>query len=228
MDNNEEVAAVVPEEKKKKRKAMNVLPRKDADLSSIFKRVSLKWRANPSITLTYATQDEFVKLVEVFDTSYSEQLDVSRNRMSITYARKQMDKEINLAVREVKVYIEKKYKKKNALPHFSRFGIQKYKGGYVFPKDKDVRLGALPLMIKGIEDDGFGNEEYGTTFWQKMLDDYNNNLKESSDILQKVTKESSAKNIAKKELNKILTSLLFVLRGNYPSTYKSVYVVWGF
>ena len=73
-----------------------------------------------------------------------------------------------------------------------------------------------------------GNEEYGTAFWKKMMDDYKKALDESGSTTEIVTNKTSIKNVAKKEMKKIMNSLLNVLEGNYPDTYKSVYIEWGF
>ena len=82
-------------------------------------------------------------------------------------------------------------------------------------------------MVAAIDADGFGNEEYGNTFWRDMQTNYSAALDAAGATAGNVSTKVAGKNRLKKDIKNVLNSLLLVLKGNYPDTYPGVYREWG-
>lgn len=215
--------ATTPTKKSKK----DYTPNADADFLTVSKKVNETWLANPAITLIWIKQPAFAAMVADYDTQLGTRLSDGSFRPGYTQTRKQIDQQMDDAVTEVKVYIEKKYKKANAVAQYARYGIVHSSDGYQLPKDKDNRLLSLPLMIAAIAADGFGAEEYGTAFWTNIKASYETAVQNAGNTDGAVSKAVGNKNLQKKNISKVMSALRYVLRGNYPDTYKAVYREWG-
>ena len=207
--------------------ATAAIPAADVDFMDVAKAVAASWLANPAITLVWKNSSDFDKDVQAYASSLGSRISTGSLRPGQTLTLKQLDKKVNDAVTEVKVYIEKKYKKANAPAQFARFGIVKDQTTYRFSKDRNNRKAAFNLMIAAIAADGFGAEEYGTAFWTNLQTDYNTALAAASTTTGDVSEKVATKNQQKLAIKKVLTNLLFVLRGNYPDTFKEMYRKWG-
>jgi hypothetical protein len=166
-------------------------------------------------------------MVTAYETNYSSRLSDGSQRPAITQTLEQMDKQLDDAVKEVKVYIQKKFKKANAEAQYARYGIIHSNASYNLPNDRDNRKTNLDLMIAAIAADGFGAEEFGTTFWTTMKTNYALALTNAGSTDSNVSKGASGKNEQKKNITNVMNALRLVLRGNYPDTYTSVYRQWG-
>ena len=209
-------------------KRIKVMPDGDSDFLSTADKVNTTWKANPQITLVYMTQSEFEATLSDYNTGLTTRQSKGSDRPSQTFTLKQVNATIDTAVTDVKTYIEKKYKKTNAQPQFTRFGITKQGGSFRMVLDKDERVKALPLMIKAIADDGFAAEEFGTAFWQDIQKKFTEAVDATQATDKTVTGSVSLKKQSRKQLEKVMKSLLKVLEGNYPDTFKAVIRLWGF
>jgi hypothetical protein len=203
------------------------IPIADVDFMDVAKTVATSWLANPPITLLWKNSGDFDKEVQAYTTSLGSRLNTGSVRPGQTLTLKQLDKKVNDAITEVKVYIEKKYKKANAQAQFTRFGIVKENGAFIFSRDRNNRKAAFDLMIAAIAAEGFGAEEYGTAFWTSLQTDYNAALTAASTTTGDVSEKVATKNQQKLAIKKVLTNLLLVLKANYPDTYKEMYRKWG-
>ncbi len=210
-----------------KPKHVKSLPAADIDFMDVSKGVAATWLVNPDITLLWKKSVDFDKEVQDYAASLGSRLSMGSVRPGQSQTLKQLDKRVNDAVTEVKVYIEKKYKKANAQPQFARFGLVRENTTWCISKDRNNRKAAFELMIAAIATDGFGAEEYGTAFWTALQTDYSTALAAASNTTGDVSEKVATKNQQKLAIKKVLTNLLFVLRGNYPDTYKEMYRKWG-
>ncbi len=210
-----------------KTKSSRSIPAADIDFMDVAKTVAASWLANPAITLLWKKSDDFNKDVQDYANSLGSRISTGSVRPGQSLTLKQLDERVNDAVTEVKVYIEKKYKKANAQAQFTRFGIIKENTTWCFSKDRNNRKAAFELMIAAIAADGFGAEEYGTSFWTALQTDYAAALAAASNTTGDVSEKVATKNQQKQAIKKVLANLLFVLRGNYPDTYAEMYRKWG-
>jgi hypothetical protein len=193
----------------------------------VAKTVAENWVANPAITLVWKTSANFNAEVLAYAASLEGRIDTGALRTGQTLTLLQLDQQIDAAVGEVKTYIEGKYKKANAPAQFPRFGIPKSSAGYIMSRDRNNRNTALNQMIKSIADEGFADKEFGTAFWTGTKTSYEAALKLASTTTGNVSGQVATKNQQKDAITKVFASLLFVLHGNYPDTYKETIRQWG-
>jgi hypothetical protein len=204
------------------------IPTKDADFSTVANSANEKWKETPELKLLWIDQPTFADWVSDYDTSLADRLTIGSNRPAQTQTLAQTNLQIDDAVKEVRVYIQKKYKKANATAQFSRFGIVKENKTYILPRDNDKRKKSLVLMKDAIATDGFGTEEFGTTFWKNITNAFNEALKNTIDTTKKVSNKVSTKDTNRAKIHKALIALTKLIEANYPDTYKQILREWGF
>ena len=217
-------AATAPVTKKPVKKNYN--PQAMGDLVSVSQKVNEKWAATPAITLLWITQPDFEKLVNSLSAAVGQQASDASLSPSESQSLKQMDTQMNDAVKNVKRGIDYKFKDAGTA-QYARYGLVKQGGSYQLPRDRDDRLKNLPLMIAAVAADGFDKEDWGSDFWTNLLPAYTAAVKASGDSKGSVSVGSANINATMQQLNKVSTALRFVLRGNYPDTYQQVYRDWG-
>ena len=89
----------------------------------VSKAVAASWQVNTAITLLWKKSGDFDADVNTYSATLGSRMDTGSLRPSQTLVLKQLDKQADEGVTEVKVYIEKKYKTANAIAQFARFGI---------------------------------------------------------------------------------------------------------
>ena len=207
--------------------ATAAIPAADVDFMDVSKAVSATWLATPDITLVWKKSGDFDKQVQDYALSLSSRKATGSLRPGQSFTLKQMDKQIDDAVKEVKVYIERKFKTASAAVQFARYGIIKDGTNYRMSRDRNNRKEALKLMIDAIATDGFAAEEYGSAFWTNVQTNYKDALTLSGNTAGDVSGKVATKNQQKIAIKKVMTGLQQVLRGNYPDTFKEVYRDWG-
>jgi len=204
------------------------VPKGDINFGNTITLVATSWIANPTITVSYATPAEFVQMAKDYNAELKERITFGSTRSQQTKILIGLDRKIKTGLKEVKSYIGTKYGTDNAESYFNQFGIVHENNGWILPYDRQKRILALNQMVKAIDDNGFGTNAYGKTYWADIIKLYGPTVAIVQDIEQKVSDKVKNKNTGKKDLNKIITSLRFILRGNFPDTYKQVYRTWGF
>jgi hypothetical protein len=203
------------------------VPIADANFGTVITDVATKWTANPKITLIWTTPAKFTEAATAFNQELSKRNDVGRSRPQITLRLKQLDANIDSSLTYVKGYLLELYKEA-ATSHYPSFGIDYKPGKYVFPKDRNKRSESLRLMVAAIDANGLDAKEFGTAFWTGIKTEYDTLLGKATATDGTVSDKVSTKNELKKELQKTLNSLIKVLQGNYPDTYKAELRSWGF
>lgn len=203
------------------------VPAADADFATVVKDVATKWTATPAITLLWTTAVVFSAKATEFNTELSKRKSIGNSRPQVTARLKQLDTTIDGSLTYVKNYLFEKYKDA-ATSYYPSFGIEHKTNKYIFPTDRDKRADALELMIEGINANGLNAKEFGTAFWTGIKTEYDMLMVNASTTDGKVSDKVSTKNELKKDLKKALNSLIFIIKGNYPDTYKAELRSWGF
>ena len=206
---------------------VSLIPTKDADFLTVAKAIRDKWAANPALTLLWLTQPNYAIMVNNYDLNLAARTTVGSGRQTQTQTLKQVNTSINDAVSNVKLYIQKKFKK-NAEPQYSRYGIILENKTYSLPKDNDKRLLALPLMQAAIVADGFDTEEFGTAFWASTITDFKNAFTASSNTTKGISGKVAAKDGDIEKIRKALEAIIHLLQANYPDTIDNTLREWGF
>ena len=217
-----------PEDGIAKSKSKGTVPAADIDFGTVANNVATKWNETPSISLVWTTASEFTTQAAAYNTELSLRNQVGGGRPQITQALNELDATMDDALAYVKGYIIDKYKKEAASSYYPAFGIEHKNGKYAFARDRNKRVSSLELMLKGIDDNGFSDKEFGTSFWTGIKTQYEGLVNQASSTDGTISSKVSAKNELKASLKKALNSLILVIHGNYPETYKAELRTWGF
>lgn len=201
------------------------IPQADVDFGNTVKLVSTKWATSSWLTLAYLTSAQFTTKATAFQTTLATRQQSGSTRSQTTQALKMLDKSIDNALVYVKGYLLDKYKKENDKSYYAAFGFEK---GARYPRDQNSRSAALKLTIEAIAANGFGTKEFGTAFWTGIKTQYDALLTTASTTDSTVSTKVGDKNALKAELKRALNSIVFVIKGNYPDTYKQELRNWGF
>lgn len=203
------------------------VPAADADFGTVVTNVATKWTATPAITLLWTAPAEFSSKATLFNTELGKRNDISSSRPQITARLKQLDTTIDKALPYVKSYLLELYKEA-ATSYYPSFGIEHQTNKYVIPRDRNKRSNALNLMLTAIHANGLDAKEFGTDFWTEIKSEYNALVGNATATDGTLSTKVSSKNELKKELKKALNCLIYVIKGNYPDTYKAELRSWGF
>ncbi|WP_293895262.1 hypothetical protein [Flavobacterium sp.] len=218
---------ITPEDGNLKSRGKGNVPTADIDFGTVVTNVATKWNETESISLIWTTASEFNTQATAYNTELSIRNQVGGGRPQITKAMNVLDATMVEALKYVKGYIVDKYKD-SSTSYFPAFGIEYKNNRYFFPIDRNKRLASLVLMLQGLLDNGFGDKEFGTAFWTDIKSQYENLITQASSTDGTISTKVSAKNTLKGALKKTLNSLISVIKGNYPDTYKAELRSWGF
>lgn len=204
------------------------IPAKDADFCNVVKSISNKWNDTEWFSVRWTTSTEFAAKVSSYETILYDRLQTGSSRPQLTKGLKVLEKKTDDSLTYVKGYILEKYKRENAKSYYRAFGIELLNKTYAFPKDQNARLNALDLMVNAIADNGFADKDYGTIFWTNLKTDYENLLTLANEKDSLVSEKVSIKRMLRKDLEKTLNAIIYILKGHYPDTFKSELRNWGF
>ena len=211
-----------------KTRKTQILPSKQADMLTLAEAVLNKWSTTPEITLLWINLESFTKLVQEFKTKLQQRFKVGSTRKSRTQLLKKLDRDLEKAVGELKIAILSKFGKTDGRAYYSEFGIVKSRSKYEIPRDRDQRQQALISLIEGVEKHQLSINGYDLAFFQEVQNQYNELLLEAKNIDSSVSQEVSHKNELIKQVSKVLNALIYIIKGNYPDTYKAELRNWGF
>jgi hypothetical protein len=213
-------------QKPKPIKKTNV-PVADIDFGNLGAAVSTKWSASPWLTLQWTTSANFSSITTRYMASLDTRIKKGSSRPQVTKGLKILEKKMDEALPNIKSYLYEKYQK-SAKNYYPAFGIIHKGTIFILPKDQDGRSKALELLVDAIDENGFGDKQYGSKFWKAIQTEYDQLLADAAATDSTISSNVGDKNVLKKEVKKVLNSIIAVIRGNYPDTYKTELRNWGF
>lgn len=219
-------APVSAAETKKRSKANT--PAADVNMKDLSAEVLTTWKQKPEITLLWTNPSKFEITTTQFTSTLGQRQTTGGGRASVSNNMKTLDKTVNVNTAYLKDYLKELYGKENYTAYFPQFGIIQQGKTYVYPADRNKRLASLQLTIKALASNGLQDKKYGLTYWQDIATRYEAGLKLSVTTDSSVANLVSAKNEARKQIQKTLNALIHIIKGNYPDTYASVLREWGF
>jgi hypothetical protein len=220
--------AISEEKPKKPKKQTSNIPSSQFDLLTLADNVATKWEANPQITLLWMQPDKFKKLVDDFRTFLGERMDIGSGRGSQTQTLKELDKQINQAVEEVKIAILAKFGKNKGKAYFGEFGIIKQSNSLRLPIDRNQRINALPLLVKGIKTHNLQITDFDANFFDTILANYTGAFQATQKTDSAVASSVGNKNDLRKQVEAVLSALNTLIKVNYPNTFEGELRSWGF
>ena len=204
------------------------VPVADINFGNVITSVSEKWGASSWLTLKWLTVEQFQADATSYNEILSVRLSKGATRPQITQTLETLEKTMDTHLSYVKGYITDKYKKKNDTSYFPAFGIEYKSKRYVLPTDKNKRTEALKLMVSALTVHGFEDKEFGLAFWTSLQQQYSVLVKQATATDGQVSIKVGDKNVLKKNLKKGVNAIIYVLKANYPDTYKQELREWGF
>ena len=215
-----------PAANKKSSKTAHV-PTKDLDMASVAETAAAKWVATPALTLLYKTSDVFQLEAKAYSKSLKDRVEAGTDRPNVTGRLKVLDGEINKGVKFVRNYLAEDFDDQDT-KQYPKYGIEKVGTTYGLPNDRNKRVPALDLLLKGIKDGGYDSKKYGKTYFTARIAEYKTLFTLAGSTDGNISEKVGEKNEQKENIRQVLTSLIFILKGNYPKTYSSVLRGWGF
>ncbi len=218
----------MPDEVKSKKSPHGATPRKEADIITIAANVAASWEKRPELTLIWITPDGLKDATGVFKESFTVRNETKGARMVITRTLKSINTEINQSVKYLKGYIADTYQAKDAPAYYTQFGIVKDRRAYTIPSDNDKRLHALEQLVKAIGQHGMSDRKYGQQYWTNLYEQFvqakNQAAESDSTSAEHINIKTGQKAVIKKALN----ALIYLIKANYPDSWKEELRVWGF
>ncbi len=209
------------------RKRRNI-PKADGDLATLATTAAPKWLGTPGLTLMWTTSNAFETAAKAFKVGLQQRRDTGALRPGYTYTMNELDDHIEEALKEVKIYIQRKFKSAGAAAQYPRYGLIHRGDRWIMPTDRDDLKVSLNSMAAAIAADGFGDEEYGNMFWQDLNTAYNTAFMAAKNTDGSVSQKVGAKEAGKEYIVKVLNALIHLLQANYPDTYEEELRAWGF
>lgn len=209
-------------------KRTRISPRKDSDINTLGTLTSDTWMLRPEYTLLWITPAQHKTNVTNYAAALNLRKSTGGGRAELSQELVNLDVKMDEGISRIKNFLVYKYQKVLAQSFFPQYGIVHKGNSYIFPKDRDLRKAALPLIVAAITAHGFTDAEYGLAFWQAAKQTYETLLNQASVVDGTVSKKVSNKNELRITIVKTHNSLIKLLQANHPDTYKSVIREWGF
>ena len=120
-------------------KTSNV-PAADIEFGAVLKKVSEKWILSNWLTLQWITAIKFKSDADAYNAALAVRINTGKSRPQITKALKNIYKEIDEKLANVKSYLAEKYGKEDALSYYPSFGIEFYNKRYIYLMTKTAAL----------------------------------------------------------------------------------------
>lgn len=211
-----------------KTRSTGIMPRAQFDVLTLAENVLNKWSNTPQITLLWTNTEEFKKLVIEYRNFLQERVEVGSNRGSQTQTLRDLDKQINKAVEEVKIGIMAKFGREKGKAYFSEFGIIKQNSKFSIPTDRNLRINALSLLAKAVRNHNLQIAGFENTFFETILDDYTSAFQSAQKTDSVVSISVGNKNDLRRQVEEVITALHAVIKANYPKTFEGELRGWGF
>lgn len=211
----------------KKPNRMSSIPVADSDFGKVAAAVSTSWTSNPWLTLRWTTAAAFATAAAEFNAALAARQTSGGTRPQVTTALKALNKEIDNSMAFVKGYLAELHGKEKSLSYYSAFGITYDGRKYVIPVDQSNREDSLTLLLEALLNNGLQDRTYGTTYWTDIKTRYVDLVNQARALDGGISQKVGDKNELKSDIKKVLNSLINVLQGNYPDTYKQELRLWG-
>lgn len=230
MENNKELNSkqanntITP----KKKSVQKLLPNSQHDLLLLAENVCKKWEETSGLTLLWINYKEFKKTIQDYRISLENKMEAGNERGSQTQTLRDLDTQIDKAVEETKLAILVKFGKEKGKAYFSEFNITKQGSSYKLPRDRNMRMNALPFFVKAIKKHEIIIVNFDNKFFENIIEAYTEAFNATQKTDSTVSINVSNKNDSRKQIEAVLTALHALIRINYPNTYEGELRGWGF
>ncbi len=205
------------------------VPQGDQQFSEVFGLAVAEWGKRPQLTLEWVTQPAALALAGKLSASLRTTGEAADVLTPQSKRLGELDNMIDGPKKEGKLkYVMKALalqydEEDDGRPYYGEFGIEKINRAYTLPHDRGDRALALVKLVKALSNPkhNLAGGKYGKAFWKGISDEYNAlQPKQAQDAGTRST-AVAGKNLFKDEAEDTLVALLYLLRANYPKTYKA-------
>ncbi len=225
-ENNTSVPAATSALLKKTIKTATV-PTSEINLASVAVNVSDKWVATPALTMLWKTADDFKLETAAYSKSIEDRIAAGSDRPNVTGRLKVLDAELNKGIKHLRNYLSEDFDDQDTA-QYAKYSIEKVGSSYGLPSDRNKRVSSFDQLLKGIKNGGYDSKKYGKAYFTARITEYKTLFalagKTDGDVAEKVGEKKEQK----ENIRLVLTSLIHILKGNYPKTWKAVLRAWGF
>jgi len=167
-------------------------------------------------------------LVSDYSTLSMNRNTVGASRGAITSALRKLDDEIDRSIEYVKNRLEERLGSlDDARARFREFGIVKEKS-FKLPLSREHRVNALSMLVNALGVYQFQDTNYGIAYWTDIHARYEQLLQQARATDGNVSSKVGTLNGMRNELRKFLNAFIFLVRANYPETWRNELRNFGF
>ncbi|MDO7875179.1 hypothetical protein Q5H93_10590 [Hymenobacter sp. ASUV-10] len=220
---------------KPKSRAKSYLPEGQVALAALGLAVAPKYAADvaalPGFGLIWTKPDDLSALATDTHAKVGEAGSTQANRTPNAEAIDKLDAEIMQRLGNVRNYLEGAYEDENdeiVRGYLAQLGFKLQYGSYMFPRGQDDRLAALDQLLLGLVKHGIGGKKYGLAYWTDMRQRYSQALTTAGNDSGTVSTVVDRKNELLDQLREILTGIYYLLRAQFPKSWKAKLRAYGF
>ena len=197
--------------------------------AALAKRVALNLVNYPDIVVGYMDLATFTaKAADYSDLVQIRSAEIN-SRPTLTSNIKNVIAEAKKGITAIRGYLFEKYEdQKKVVTYYPDFGLIKKGTSWQLPTDQQGMISAFIAIKKGIITHGFGTKKFGTAKFTTLQTEYTAAVNIA--IAQDGTSSLNVanKDLLAEEIEMFLTSIRYIVRGQYPKTYTSILRDLGF
>lgn len=217
------------------RRAKNFLPQGQLDLATLGVTAAAVFAtevaATPGFGLLWLKPADLTALAAAAQAKVAEAGSTQASRTPNAAAIDALDVEINQRLGNVRTYLASAYEDADPATvrgYLPQLGFARQHGSYIFPKGQQERLAALNLLLGGLSTHGLGARKYGTAYWTALRDKYQAALQTAGTGAGTTATVVDRKNELLEQLREALTAVYYLLRAQYPKSWKAKLRAYGF
>jgi|GEM_PF-5554757 len=216
-------------------RAKGYLPKGQVERAALGVAVAPKYAADVAALtgfgLVWTTAADFSTLATTAQAKVTEAGETQADRTPNAEAIDKLDEEINQRLGNVRKYLENAYEEASEATvrgYLGQLGFRLQHGSYVFPRGQKDRLDALDILLKGLVKHGIDGRKFGLEYWTDMRGKYKQALKDAGDDAGTVSTVVDKKNELLDQLTETLTAIYYLLRAQFPKSWKAKLRAYGF
>ncbi len=211
----------------KPKRTKNSIPIRDEHVIALADRVLPHFYDSP-FTLAWMDKDLLEERYTYYSNSVRARYESGNSRSNASKDIQRLNELIEQNIKFVKNYILEEVGEDLILKEYTKFKIVKTSSKYTLPTKQEQRLFAIKIFLEAIKASPFSDRKYGTAFWQPIHDDYIRLMNETTNFAGDISMSSSERNDRRKEIQKVLTAIKYLIQAHHPDNYKEVWRSWGF
>lgn len=189
------------------------------------------WRNKyPNYVTDFVTSFDYLTLHQELRANIIKQKQNDADRRDATKKLKDINKEIDKRIKNLKDYIADEYEKERVKTIYPAYCIEFNKSVYKLPADNDNRMRGLDMIVMELSkaDNPLKSKKYGLDFWTAQRDAHRTAWALNKEIDGQRSLLSKALTVGKAECKRLQLRLRTHLKATFFDNYKNVWRDFGF